>query len=135
MSIGDKMKNIDLHIHTTISDGNSTPEEVVKLALANNCHEIAITDHDIITDFTSLEEKYDIKIVPGIEFNTAVTNLHLLGYGIKDIDLIRQKMLALRTKNECVCYQVIALMEQSGYDISVDKVKAFRFGCFFLFLR
>ena len=119
------MKNIDLHVHTTISDGNSTPEEVVKLALANDCHEIAITDHDVITDFTSLEEKYDIIIIPGIEFNTGVTNLHLLGYGIKNIDLIRQKMLVLRTKNEKVCYQVIELMEQSGYDISVEKVKSY----------
>ncbi len=76
------MKKVDFHIHTNLSDGVYTPEEVVKLSIKNDCHEIAITDHDNITDFSKLAKENDITIIPGIEFNTSVTGMHLLGYNI-----------------------------------------------------
>ena len=54
------MEKIDLHIHTNLSDGVLTPEEVVNLALKNGCKKIAITDHDIYNDDTdlSIKKKY-----------------------------------------------------------------------------
>ena len=116
------MKKIDLHIHTTSSDGFLTPDEVVDLDKKNGCHEIAITDHDYIEDLSHLENKYNIKIIPGIEFNTSVSNLHLLGYDISDIDLVNRKLQILREKNEEVCYTLINNMMNAGYDISVEKI-------------
>ena len=116
------MKKIDLHIHTNISDGVMSPDEVVKLAKNNNCELISITDHDITADYSKLEKKYNIKIIPGIEFNSSISNLHLLGYNMTDYRLINKEMTSLRIKNEEVCYKVINLMQNSGYDISVKKI-------------
>lgn len=116
------MPKVDFHIHTNLSDGVYSPEEVAKLAKDNNCHEIAITDHDNIADFTELAKTYDITIIPGIEFNTSVAGMHLLGYNIDNINLINDKMVSLKRENEKVCYQVIELMHNAGYDVSPNKI-------------
>jgi len=116
------MEVIDLHIHSNLSDGNNSPEEIVKLSIENGCKKISITDHEIVSDYTALEEKYGIIITPGIEFNTAVRNMHILGYGMKDITLVNNEMRRLRLMNECVCIEVIQMMKKDGYDISVEKV-------------
>lgn len=116
------MEKIDLHIHTNISDGTLSPEEVVKKAKEINCQKISITDHDIANSYEELERKYDIEIIPGIEFNTADRNLHILGYGMLDINSINERMTELRLLNEKVCLKVIDLMEKAGYDISLEKL-------------
>ena len=116
------MPKVDFHIHTNLSDGVYSPEEVARLAKDNNCHEIAITDHDNIADFTELAKTYDITIIPGIEFNTSVAGMHLLGYNIDNINLINDKMVSLKRENEKGCYQVIELMHNAGYDVSPNKI-------------
>ncbi|MGB9813586.1 MAG: PHP domain-containing protein [Thermovenabulum sp.] len=79
---------IDLHIHTTFSDGKLTPEEVVEKAAELNLKAIAITDHDTIDgiSFAIERAKYypSLEIVPGIEINTDFENeeVHILGYYI-----------------------------------------------------
>ena len=116
------MEKIDLHLHTNMSDGVLSPEEVVKLSVSNNCFKISITDHEIIKKYDDLEEKYGVTIIPGIEFNTMVRNMHILGYGMSDIDTINKRMTELRAKNEDVCLKVIDLMKRDGYDISNEKL-------------
>lgn len=81
------MNFIDLHVHTTASDGLFTPKEVVYWAHKKKLSAIAITDHDTIN---GLEEaliygkKYNIEIIPGIEINTDYkgSEVHILGYYI-----------------------------------------------------
>ena len=119
------MEKIDLHIHTNLSDGVLTPEEVVDLALKNGCKKIAITDHDIYNDYTDLSIKKNITIVPGIEFNTSVRNLHILGYNIKRIDLVNDYMRKIRLINEEVCKKVINKLSLDGYDITINKLYEF----------
>ena len=119
------MEKIDLNIHTNLSDGVLTPEEVVDLALKNGCKKIAITDHDIYNDYTDLSIKKNITIVPGIEFNTSVRNLHILGYNIKRIDLVNDYMRKIRLINEEVCKKVINKLSLDGYDITINKLYEF----------
>ena len=119
------MKKVDLHIHTNISDGLLSPEQIVLNAKKNDCDIIAITDHEVINDFSNLEQKYNIKIIPGIEFNTSETNLHILGYAIKDIATISDITRKLMTKNEIVCFEVINKMKQDGFDISKEKIEKY----------
>ena len=119
------MEKIDLHIHTNLSDGVLSPEEVVKYAIENNCYKIAITDHEVITDYTELSKKYNINIVSGIEFNTDVKRLHILGYGINDYYNINKEMETLKKYNEMVSYKVIEKMQKDNIDISIEKVKEF----------
>ena len=116
------MEKIDLHTHTNMSDGLLSPEQLVKSSLENNCKKIAITDHEIIKDYKYLEDEYGIEITNGVEFNTAVRNMHLLGYGVEDIYGLSKRIDEVRHKNEEVCYKVIDMMKKSGYDISISKI-------------
>ncbi|MCR4944441.1 MAG: PHP domain-containing protein [Clostridium sp.] len=79
------MVNVDLHVHTTSSDGLMSPSEVVKRAVENKVKVLAITDHDTISgiDEALLEaKKSDIKVIPGIELSTTHNNesIHVLGF-------------------------------------------------------
>lgn len=113
---------IDLHLHSNLSDGILTPEEIVNLALKNGCDKISITDHELVSNFDYLEEKYPIEIFSGIEFNSSIRNLHLLGYGIKEIDGLNESLHPLKEKNSKICYEVIDAMARNGFDISASKV-------------
>lgn len=117
------MSKIDLHLHTSLSDGLLSPENVIILAKQNGCQTIAITDHELCGDYKLLSQKYDINIISGIEFNTSISNLHLLGYGIVDFDKMDDKMLSLRKLNEIICIEVIERLRKDGIGVSVKQLK------------
>ena len=85
---------VDLHLHTTASDGRLTPVELVERAVQAGLTVIAVTDHDTaqaIDEVTALAGTHGIRVVPGIEV-TAVDegrDLHLLAYFVdhRDRDL------------------------------------------------
>lgn len=116
------MEKIDLHIHTNFSDGNLSIQEIIDIAKQNDCHKISITDHEVINDYSSLTIKNDIEIINGIEFNTSEKGMHILGYGIIDIERVRKKMYNLHKENENVSYQLIEKLAKLGIDISSKKV-------------
>ena len=79
-------KRIDLHIHTTISDGSLTPIEVIDEAVKNGVSTIAIADHDTIDAYTDELFEYanskNIKIINAVEISTKSNKagIHVLGY-------------------------------------------------------
>lgn len=78
---------IDLHLHSTFSDGSNTPAELVKLAKDAGLSTLSITDHDNVGGLAEGQDaalKLDIKFIPGIEMSSKFMdrNIHLLGYGI-----------------------------------------------------
>lgn len=72
---------VDLHCHTTASDGALAPQAVIDLACANGVDMLSITDHDAIDAYTGLQVPTQLTLVPGIEFSTAHahTGIHVLG--------------------------------------------------------
>ena len=79
---------IDLHVHTTASDGQYTPSQIIQKASEKNIKVIAITDHDTTAGLKeALEEgkKLGVTVVPGIELNITFPTgeFHLLGHGLK----------------------------------------------------
>jgi predicted metal-dependent phosphoesterase TrpH len=79
------MKSIDLHAHTTKSDGTLTPAELVRLAKESGLAAVAVTDHDTVGGLAEARaegEKLGVEVVPGIEVSTGWqhTEIHLLGY-------------------------------------------------------
>jgi hypothetical protein len=76
---------IDLHLHTTASDGRCTPAELVARVLAAGVRVFAVTDHDTVAaidEVTALAEAAGLRLLTGIEV-TAVANgrdVHVLGY-------------------------------------------------------
>lgn len=66
------MKIVDLHTHTTASDGSYTPTELVKYAKQKGVSAIAITDHDTVAgvEEASMEgEELGIRVIPGAELS------------------------------------------------------------------
>jgi hypothetical protein len=80
-----KAKFVDLHLHTSYSDGNLTPDELMKKAKQAGLKCISIVDHDNIDgtdEAVKLGKQLDIEVIPGVELSTTVDNLdiHILGY-------------------------------------------------------
>lgn len=76
---------IDLHVHSTASDGTLSPEAVVQRALAAGLGAIALTDHDTLAGIpaaVAAGERLGVKVVGGCEFSAAAPwgEMHVLGY-------------------------------------------------------
>jgi len=79
---------VDLHIHTSHSDGRQSPREVVDRACQIGLKAIAITDHDSVSGYVEAARYArgkDIEVIPGIELSSAQTDddIHILGYLIR----------------------------------------------------
>jgi len=78
---------IDLHSHSTASDGMLTPTELVQYAKEKDLDAIALTDHDTsegVEEATKAGKECDIEVVPGIEISAEYPEhtMHILGYYI-----------------------------------------------------
>ena len=85
------MIRIDLHAHTTASDGSLAPEELVRLAKQQGVATLAVTDHDTVAGLPqAIAEgvQAGVEIIPGIEISCLYgkTELHILGYFINPDD-------------------------------------------------
>ena len=79
------MGYIDLHLHTTASDGVKTPSEIVRYAKDKGLQAVAITDHDTIEGLEeglSEAERIEFEVIPGVEISAEHSpgSMHLLGY-------------------------------------------------------
>lgn len=119
---------IDLHVHTTASDGQYSPSEIIYKAKEKNLKAIAITDHDTLNGLEEAKaaaEKYDIDLVPGIELNIngSIGEFHLLGLGIKNISSSMETILKNVIKNREIRNEnIIQKMKADGIDISLDEL-------------
>lgn len=93
---------VDLHIHSTASDGTWTPPEVVAAALAAGLGAIAVTDHDSVANVAATHElavAAELKFIPGAEICSTKDDFcfHILGYGI---NVTNKRLLDLLEHNE-----------------------------------
>lgn len=103
----------DLHTHSIYSDGNNTPEEILKKALENNITELAITDHDYIEGSKELIRLNQgrITVYSGVELTikSDTGRMHMLGY---NIDLENDNLNKLLKKQyEDGIYNVLLYLE------------------------
>ena len=118
-------KLIDMHTHTNYSDGELSPEELIKLAIKNNIGTLAITDHDTISGIKKVDRNKNyikqsgIKIINGIELSAKATKgrMHILGYGI-DLNnkKLNDKMSVLKDNS---INSVLSIMEQIKRDYNI----------------
>ena len=127
-------KIIDLHIHTTVSDGALTPKEIIDEAVKNNVHTIAIADHDTIDAYTDELFNYanekNINLIHAVEISTKTkkTGIHVLGYNFNLEDKnFKQKLSLLRNARHDYLYNVSKKLNELGYLLNVeelDKIEA-----------
>ncbi len=86
---------LDLHVHTTASDGSSSPAEVVALAAQGGLDVLAITDHDTVAGISAALDaaaEFSLRLIPGIEVSSTFEDAeyHILGYFVdQDADSIQ----------------------------------------------
>jgi len=90
---------VDLHTHTTASDGSLTPDELVAKAASLGIRVLGITDHDTtdgVAAALAAATRWQITVVPGVEISTLAgrEELHLLGYFIDPENADLQEALA-----------------------------------------
>lgn len=119
---------IDLHIHTTASDGAFSPRETVKLAYQKGISYLAITDHDTIAGLAEAAEecsRYELNFFPGIEFSTVYEEceLHILGYNF-DWTNKRMTETVVQLQNARVnrIEKMVAKLAELGIDIGLEEV-------------
>lgn len=131
------MKNyIDLHIHSTASDGTLTPTEIIQSALKATKSEkdsivIALTDHDTVAGVAEFmkeaeKQKERITAIPGVEISTNHhgVEIHILGYNIdpENKELLEQLKICRESRdgrNE----KIIARLQAEGFQITMDDIK------------
>lgn len=92
--------SVDLHMHTTASDGRLTPTELVDLTASKGLRTISVTDHDTTNGLEeahrAVKQKPGMRLIPGIELSCDVPGgeVHMLGYFIDIEDAGFQNMLA-----------------------------------------
>lgn len=118
---------IDLHVHTTASDGQYTPTEIINKAIEKNIKAIAITDHDTVAGIEEAKiaaKDKEITLVPGIELNIngSPGEFHLLGLGLKDTSSSMKTVLENVIKNRNIRNEnIIQKMKDDGISISLDE--------------
>ena len=123
------MKRIDLHIHTTASDGTFTPEEVVREASRLGLAAVAITDHDSAAGYPAAAaegEKCGLEVVPGIEISTKFRSaVHILGYYIDAQSPALGEVLDwMHRDREERNVKLCAMLRESGVEIDMERVHA-----------
>lgn len=122
----------DLHVHTNISDGSMSIQEVVNEALLNGVTHLGITNHDAVRELKEAIEvgiRAHINIIPGIEISacdfSSGRKIHILGYNFnleaENIRKLCDPVLDRRHKNSI--WQIEQLINL-GYKINVDDIYA-----------
>jgi 3',5'-nucleoside bisphosphate phosphatase len=128
-----KQAGIDLHIHSTASDGTLSPVEILRLAETLELGAISITDHDTLKGSRGLLEAADssvVRVLTGIEISTtppalypASGSFHILGYGIRlDDPVLNQTLETLQHARENRNPFIISLLNAMGMDITLEEV-------------
>lgn len=120
---------LDLHIHTTASDGSLTPTQVVQLARKRGFSLIAVTDHDTmggVAEALEAGKKYNVDVVPGVEISSGVTlEVHMLGYGMSpDHPVMKAMMEDMRAARVERMERIIENLQKMGVPITVEEVEA-----------
>ena len=125
---------VDMHCHTTASDGILTPTELVCLASKLGLKGVGITDHDTIQGWREAEEAgetYQVVILRGIELNTdwQGKEVHILGYELDGTSkYLNDKLLYLQRAREQRMLEILERLRIQGIELDVDEVKQYSQG-------
>ena len=121
---------IDLHAHTTASDGSLSPTELVHKAVAARLAALAVTDHDTIGGLAEAQgeaSRVGLDLVTGVELSVedAGGRFHLLGYLFRSDDGPMQSALTqLRTQRAARNEQIAERIKELGLPVTMDDVRA-----------
>lgn len=121
---------IDLHTHSTESDGTCTPSELIELAFSKGITALALTDHDTCSGLNEAGKKareVGIQFIPGIELEIQFKpgEFHLLGLNITKWEGVLDSALdELLKKREERNLKMVELIQEQGVELTYDEVIA-----------
>lgn len=122
---------IDLHTHSTFSDGTLTPTQLAEAARNANLSAIALTDHNTIAglpEFMTAAERLSVAAIPGTEFSTEYkgTELHILGLFIRPehYDTVTQVLDEMLNRKERSNIELVAALRRADIHLDYDAIKA-----------
>lgn len=120
---------IDLHVHSNYSDGELSPNDLIKKAYKKNINIISITDHDTIEGLKNINKDYDnfVKVINGIELSAKASKgtMHILGYNvnIRNSDL-NKKLKEIKDRNINYIVMLFAQIKKDyGIEFSYEDIK------------
>jgi len=121
---------IDLHSHTTESDGTLTPNQLVEAASRIHLEALAITDHDTFTGFDRAlptAQEAGLDLICGIELSTSYRerSVHLLGYFLdqQPTQEFRSWIVGLQVGRHARNQKLIDKLREHGFDITLEEVR------------
>ena len=124
------MKYIDLHTHSTCSDGTFTPAGLAAHAAGKGLAAFALTDHDTtdgLPEAAAAAAKYGVEFVPGIEFSTDYEgrDIHIVGLDIDPgEEELSAKLQSFRKNRETRNEEMLELLRRiGGFDITMEDLK------------
>jgi predicted metal-dependent phosphoesterase TrpH len=122
---------VDLHSHTTASDGTLSPRELVRLAAKHGVRVLAVTDHDSTSGVGEAADEARVlgtlEIVPGLEINCDVpgAEIHVLGYGGDwDAPWFQEFLAAQREERRARVHRIAERLAELGMPIDPAEVFA-----------
>ena len=124
------MHRVDLHTHSTASDGTFSPADVVRLAHEAGVTALALTDHDTVdgvSEAASAAGALGLDFLPGIEISCAHPRpgtAHLLGYGF-DVDHPSMRRLTSTLAHARIerAERIVARLREGGVDLTLQQVR------------
>lgn len=124
-------RRVDLHTHSTASDGLYAPAKLVRLAHEAGLDLIALVDHDTTAGLAEAQAagaQRGVQVMPGVEINTTLADggdAHILGYEITPDDPSLERNLSLlRDLRERRGERMAANLRAAGFDVSWEQVRA-----------
>jgi predicted metal-dependent phosphoesterase TrpH len=120
---------IDLHAHTSFSDGTFTPEESLALAAERGVTTLGITDHDTTDGLeraAAAASSHGIELVPGVEFSAMYegSSIHVLCYWMDPADpAFQEELVRLRDDRFRRGERMVEKLQALGYPITFDRVR------------
>lgn len=120
---------IDLHVHSTASDGKLSPSEVVSLALRRGLRLLALTDHDTLEGVAEAQRAAygtRLEVIAGVEINAENKGgtLHILGYYV-DLEnaLLQEWLQAMREARAHRARQTVERLREMGMALEMEEVE------------
>ena len=124
---GTQHEFVDLHTHSTASDGARSPRDVVVAAHAARLAAFALTDHDTVAgleDATAAGSALGVRVIAGVELSAVEGDLetHILGLHLGDLSELEHRLAALREMRINRARRIVDRLNQLGIPVSFDAV-------------
>ena len=118
---------VDLHMHSTASDGSRSPADVVRAAKRAELVAIALTDHDTVAGLAEARaagEELGVRIINGVELSAVEgeSETHLLGLHLSDTSVLERGLTELREMRGRRAARIVELLQSQGVQVTLDDV-------------